>query len=302
MKNIVEIRNDFPISDKRKKLWDIELNLLRWFQNVCEQEEIEYFFIGGSAIGVERHHGFIPWDDDIDIGMLRKDFEHFLSVYKKYRVNNVTVQYGLYEQMFVSFLRIRDELSTGIIKGQCGMDISHGVFIELYPFDFVPKNKLLRTIQWKLSAKCLRVLNHRYIGSRLTLAERCVNLFLKNKSNKQISEIWQSICTFYNGKCKKKVDTVSIPGYSASEVDYFDYEDVKETRFAEFEGMQVRVPVGNHNCLTRTYGDYMQLPPEESRGTHHNSEVFYDVDHPYTYYKGKEERLLQYFAGKTECV
>ena len=79
---IVEKRCGFDVTDNRVLLWQSEMKMLQWLEKVCSKYSITYFLIGGSEIGAVRHKGFIPWDDDIDIGMLRKDFEVLLRVWK----------------------------------------------------------------------------------------------------------------------------------------------------------------------------------------------------------------------------
>ena len=74
-----EVIDGYKVSANRKKLWVTELDLLSFLEEVCIRENINYYLLFGSAIGAVRHKGFIPWDDDIDLGMLREDFEKFLT-------------------------------------------------------------------------------------------------------------------------------------------------------------------------------------------------------------------------------
>ena len=93
--------------------------------------------IGGSAIGAVRHNGFIPWDDDLDIGMLRNNFETFKEVAPKELPDEYYIEYGvLSDNIFSSLLRIRNKNTTGILVDEFRQGSEGGgIFIEIYPFD-----------------------------------------------------------------------------------------------------------------------------------------------------------------------
>lgn len=279
----------------RKKIWDIELKMFDSFKKICEKYHLEYFLIGGSAIGAVRHKGFIPWDDDMDIGMLRKDFE-LLMQHRDEFPENYYIEYGLKStESFHYFCRIRDRKSTGIIKEQFRNPGVHGIFIEIYPFDRVPQNKLVRRIQWELSIAFIETLNHRIYHIQLGKKAFILNAIYRNKSEYYIYQKWNKLCQKYNHNTKKiMVDTVSIPYYSASEVDYFYLEDVINTVNVPYENTEAKIAIGNDRCLKKTYGDYMKLPPENERGTHHDKMIFYDPNKPYTKYIGSK-MLEKYF-------
>lgn len=111
-----------------------ELDLLSLLESLCVRENINYYLLFGSAIGAVRHKGFIPWDDDIDLGMLREDFEKFLNADKSDWPDYVDVQYGLSEHGVDTLLRIRDARTTGITRGDLNKNGNKGAFIEIYVF------------------------------------------------------------------------------------------------------------------------------------------------------------------------
>ena len=88
-----EVRSDFFVDRNRKMLWKVELDILQEIIRICNKYDISYFFHSGSALGAVRHHGFIPWDDDLDIGMLRGDFERFVELSNKEIKSPLFVQY-----------------------------------------------------------------------------------------------------------------------------------------------------------------------------------------------------------------
>ena len=292
--------NEYSVSEKRRTVWNIEIELLKRFIKACEENGLNYFLIGGTAIGAVRHKVFIPWDDDFDIGMLRADFEKFLEVADKYFGGDFVVQYGVQKNCVATFMRIRDINSTAIIRNQKTMNTDHGVFIEIYPFDKVPANRLMRKIQWKISASFIDVLQKRYIDKHLGPIAQIIDCFYANKPTSEVFRAWNNVCTFFNKYHMKKVDTVSIPIYSSSEVDFYDEKDVIQTQMTEFEDFVVRIPIGNDRCLRKTYGDYMKLPPVEQRGMHHSRDIFYDPYHPYSYYMKKCDIVDAFFSGEND--
>ena len=289
-----EIRCDFKVSTNRKLLWKKEIDLLKWLEGVCEKEKLDYFLIAGSEIGVIRHSGFIPWDDDIDIGMLRVNFDKFLKVYKEYLPKEYEVQFGLDEQngVWSSLIRIRDNNSTGIINNQIGKNISHGVFIEIYCFDFVPEKK---NKQKKLARKAsgyLLVLQDK-IGQIPAKGKRAIllKLLYRRLSTKDLVDKIDVLCrSIPKSNC---VSTIMLPKYLAEGTEVFDFVDVEKTISLPFEYITARVPIGYDNCLTREFGDYLTLPPINERGIHHSTKVFYDASKPYTEYK--EESMQELF-------
>lgn len=281
-----EYRDGFFVDEARKKLWSIEIEMLENFKEICERHSLDWFLIGGAAIGAVRHKGFIPWDDDIDIGMRREDFEKFI-VYAQNELRDAFVlQYGLSEEKdeFYYLCRIRDRNSTGIIgeeyKRHKGV---MGIFIEIYPFDVVPENKFLRTLQWKFSMVYIEIICNYVYGTEMGGLKTYLISKIISKDTQKIFRRWIKCCTRYNKREGKLVDTVSVPVYSASEVDLFFREDVISTIMVPFENTMVNVGVGNERCLRKTYGDYMKFPPVEERGMH-QAGIFYDPFNPYDKY------------------
>ena len=286
-----EIRDGFIVDKARKKLWAIELELLENFKQICERYGLDWFLIGGSAIGAVRHKGFIPWDDDIDIGMKREDFEKLMKVDQIEWKDSVAVQYGLTDggKQFHFFCRIRDKNSTGIIKEEVGNGGVQGIFIEIYPFDFVPDSAAQRKYQWKKSMLLIELIRQRVYGAEVGKKAALLSPFAKIFSVQKLYQMWYKTCTKYNDRQRKLMDTVSIPGYSESEVDLYFTKDIEKTVEVPYEDTTARIPVGNDRCLRKTYGDYMKLPPVEQRAQHHDAVVFYDPFVPYTQYENDKK-------------
>lgn len=283
-----ETKSGFYVDGDRKLLWKIEMDMLIEVKRICEKYQIDYFLHSGSALGAVRHQGFIPWDDDLDLGMLRKDFEKFVAVAKDELPNNMFLQYGMNDGGHVcGLLRIRDSNSTGIIKIDKDKDCNNGVYIEVYPFDCVPDNRLKARMQYICSLVLYHGLLANYYGPFSKNQVLC-KLIVKALGVDRAYKIWQGICQRYNNSDTKYVNTVALPDYMREGVYQIKRQWLAETQEVPFEYITAKVPVAVDEMLKLNYGDYWKLPEQSDRGELHRRTVFFDPRHPYTYYKGNK--------------
>ena len=135
-----------------KKLQKTELEILKDFDDLCRENGLSYFGGGGTAIGAVRHHGMIPWDDDIDVGLVRKDYEKFLRIAKqkkysdKYRVINAETMEN-YPLMSTRWCKKGTKFKEDALKN---IDGDLGIFLDIYCFDNIPDNEILMQIHaWR---------------------------------------------------------------------------------------------------------------------------------------------------------
>lgn len=251
---------------------------LRDFIAFCEENNITYFACGGTAIGAVRHGGFIPWDDDLDVYMLRDDYNKFLSL-------RSTLVGGKYEIVDMSntgycksFAKFVD--STTTVWENEEHPFIMGAYIDVFPLDQAlddlvrlknVNSRYERLLDWyvrsflvnkKISVNSLRDFKTSILSMFLPL----IRSFIR----KQLREMEEEIVTF-QGK--------SLFGYGYSpkfEREIFNREWFSDTVEFDFEGLKVKLPVGYHEMLTKQFGDYMQLPPKEEQRTHH-SRYFVDL-------------------------
>ena len=292
-----EIRDGYQVSVTRKKVWLCELEMATWFCNVCEKYGLNYFLIGGSAIGAVRHNGFIPWDDYLDIGMLRSDFDKFRKVSIRELPSNYKIEYGvLKNKVFSSLLRIRNNDTTGIIVDEYEQNaLGGGIFIELYPFDNVPTG-IKRKVQLAKSSMLFLALNNWNRKENFSGIKKLIISGLKMFPIESIWRMYEKNNTKYSGTKTEYVDTVALPSYAKQGIHFYKKTDVQQTVSHSYEFIDLNIPKGNDTCLRQQYGDYMELPPLKKRGTHHDFIVFYDPDRPYREYKDSET-LKKYFNG-----
>lgn len=293
-----ETRCDFVVTEKRKKLWNIELEILSEIERICEKYNLQYFALGGASIGAVRHQGFIPWDDDLDIGMTRSDLDILLKVAPKEFPKYYYVDYGVKnDNSFNGFCRIRDSRTTGILRADMENHSNGGIFVEIYPYDKLSPNKYKRRIQIAISNYLYTALTSKCYKKRvhLSMIKKLILLPTKALSSQKIWILFDKNCRRYNKlESAIVIDTVSLPQYAKQNKYYYKIEDIQRCSKMEFEETKIWVPNNLKEYLTIQYGDYMEFPSVEERGRHHENIVFYDPDKPYTEYYGKQS-LIDFF-------
>lgn len=265
-----------------RELKKIELDTFIRFQQVCQALGLRYYIIGGTLLGAVRHKGFIPWDDDIDVGMPREDYEIFLREGQKHLEEPYFLQTFRTDPGFTAnFAKIRNSNTTFVETSLRGRKMNHGVYIDIFPLDFYPDDprveRKLRRKNWFLSGRIAATF---YCSGKLPLKSRIKHLVCTvlhpsvEKSLQEREDLFRSVTagTRIANHCGAWGNREIVPA-----------QWYREGCELEFEGLKVRAPKDYHNWLTRVYGDYMQLPPPEKRKGHHYCDVI-DLTRPYTEY------------------
>ena len=268
-------------SETLKKLQKIETEILRDFDELCTKHGITYFGCGGTAIGVVRHGGFIPWDDDIDIAMTRKDYEKFLKVAElpeyaeKYKlVNAETVP--SYPLMTSRWCRKGTKFKEESLKH---VPDELGIFLDIFCFDNIPDNQLMMWIHaWRcwFWGKLLilywmdtPVLYDSGLVKTLELtgckiAHKLLRL-IPLKPSFYYSRAKKVSKEFY-GKKTKRVNYMHDPKPCMSIMNKSDIFPVKKMKF---DDLMVSEPKNIEAYLLQRYGEgYMTCPPEDKRHNH----------------------------------
>ena len=259
--------------DELKKLQEIELDILTEIIRVCEENELTYFTVGGTTLGAIRHEGFIPWDDDIDIGMMRDDYETFLRIAPEKLKKGYTMQSFYTEPtMPTYFAKVRKDETLFVEEYAKDINMHQGVYVDIMPYDKIPEDEIDR----KKYRDRIKVWNQLFIAKTIktTSVPHAKNKALKNAFRKVIHVLVSPISKL---QWYKKLDRelrryntsdskmVSSRGLSVFEC-YID--DILPPVQHSFSGITVMIPNNYDKVLRVQYGDYMKLPPEDQRYSH----------------------------------
>lgn len=248
-----------------------EKEILSEFDSVCKKAGLSYYLIAGTLLGAVRHGGFIPWDDDVDVGMPRKDFERLQKACREHLAQGYTLQSPDSEKDYPFFFyKIRKdgtELKEGYLKT---VHMQQGVYIDIFPLDGCPATDfggklLFKWVQLLTSCRMAQVNAEHRCGYKKKLM-RGIHCVLQRTPRAVIPFLWKSTVWVLNGLFHKKLCTVcGRHGYPAEtyRTEWFD-----DRVQLPFEGDAFPAPAGWDAMLTNLYGDYMTLPPEAERERH----------------------------------
>ena len=255
--------------DTNRQVQLIMLRMLLIVDFICKKHDIRYWLIGGTLLGSVRHGGFIPWDDDIDIGMLRTDYDKFVKVFSKEAPSDLFLQNFESEDFYFNQTcptKIRDRYSLFVEKHdrQFTKPFQQGIFLDIFPFDFQKQRLFIRYFLKKRLKRLRKIIVSNRAG-RLWGRSWC-KLFSEEK-------IW----TFHQWLLDKTIDPQS------EIVDYGLDTAIKQLRLpstvffplktTSFEGHIFPCPNDTSRYLRAKYGDYEKLPPEKARVPNHGQKV-----------------------------
>lgn len=255
-----------------KELKSIQLDILKHIDKFCKDNDIKYFLSGGTMLGAVRHKGFIPWDDDIDIMMFRKDYERFIKIYSEKDKSEYHVYSSRLDKSY-PYPYAKIDNSKTVFEEEILGAIKMGVNIDLFPIDTISNNPLLQEKQYKrldfltkiITVKRLPLVKKRgFIKNFILLLSHIIFLF---ESFPCLVKKIEKNALLYNNQYSDFCG-VAVWGYGKREINLKSNWD--EIIYVPFEDIIAPIPKGYDNYLTNVYGDYMQLPPIEKRISHHN--------------------------------
>ncbi len=255
-----------------EQLKQIELDILISLDDYCRKNGLNYFLCGGSCIGAVRHNGFIPWDDDIDIAMPRKDYDIFVKNFShaKYRVLT-----GKNRRYFLPFAKVVST-DTIILERNVETTPDMGVFVDVFPIDGLGTNynKALRHIE-KTRNLFLKTLRGIWKPHSIYKPKNLIKL-----AEKVYFYLFRTLfLTRIDKRCRRyryedsDFCGVAFGFYGKNEIMEKEYFDGYELRV--FEGCHFRIPKRYDDYLKTMYGEYMKLPPLDKQKTHHSFDAYW---------------------------
>ncbi|MGI6657899.1 MAG: LicD family protein [Dethiobacteraceae bacterium] len=259
-----------------REIQQTELEILKYFAKFCEKNSIRYYLSGGTLLGAIRHGGFIPWDDDIDVIMPRPDYNKFLVLCKNaIEKNEFNPNYRLSVNEFDPIARIMDMRTTVKMKAYSNRK-NIGLWIDIFPMDGVPSNPFILRIHYliiRFLRDCLYFLsttpNIKRRNKIVTLLQYIAIPFrplLRIIGEKRIAICINKIASIYDFESSSLCAAIAS-GYGLQEVNKRSEFVVQKK--VDFEGSSFFTTAAYHSYLSKLYGDYLQLPPENERNKHH---------------------------------
>ncbi len=256
------------------------LSVAKRLDEICKKNDIPYFIMGGTALGAVRHGGFIPWDDDIDVFMTPESFDRFRAAVKEEEDGEYFVDLVGLSDNFVEYAKFRKKNTTFIERVYIDKDVKHNVFVDIMLLRKLPDLKLAKKIyrmsqlvsfltisetEWKPKRAFHKICKSL---SRVLPRKRIANYLLKRLDRYEREEGFEHYCYFMSRvKLEQGIFPKSI---------FENSVDIK------FENTTLSAPKDIRKYLSIRYGNYMKLPPVESREGEHA--FFYDTSKDYTSY------------------
>ena len=261
-----------------KKIQRAELYLLVEFDKVCRELGLTYFLDSGTALGAIRHGGFIPWDDDIDVGMPRKDYERFMEIGQSYLPDIVFLQNRRTEKNYIRYAA-KLRLKGTVFPETDGIPYEHnGVFIDIFPFDNIVGNRFWARFNVKTVVEMLHVIRTyrgHDLGVRPSTVRRCISWIIKRMPEGLINSLEKTCLRIAKRNEDKETRFMTCYFWRMSQTKQylFDTSKMLPVKDVFFEGHAVKIMNNPDHYLTLMYGNYMQLPPVEMRVAHRKGDV-----------------------------
>jgi lipopolysaccharide cholinephosphotransferase len=248
---------------------ELQLDILRQVDRFCREKDIPYYLAWGTLLGAVRHGGYIPWDDDIDIMMHRRDYERFCRLFQH---SGLTQRFSLlsfatHQEWNLGFVKISDDRT--ILRESYATTVLRGVNIDIFPIDVFPSSVMmrrlhravLRSLRGVVSLKAIRRRDTRATHKALTV--RFIQTLLRRVTVSRVERVLSCYASANRLCSGKRAGVVSGPSIWEVESDALG-----EPIELEFEGISFLGPNDPSRVLRAMYGDYMTLPPEADRKGH----------------------------------
>lgn len=278
-----EIRDGVLVSSNLKKIWKVEIELLVELLKVCEKYNLKCWVEGGTLLGAVRHKGFIPWDDDIDVVMLRDDYDKLMEIGPSEFHNPFFFQ-SVYSDndYYRGHVQIRNSRTTGVIPYECKRKFNQGIFIDIFPLDGMPENKKDQLVLMESSILMRKKMKRYHYFQLFGKPNIWGNWLEQRKIDKEIDSV--GFKDYYRGyeamfRSNNISDCENLTYMSSCALDWgIDKHIFDETLYVDFENIKVPIPAGYDKYLRLMYGDDYLIPKKTPNW---HGEVIFDTEHSY---------------------
>ena len=284
-----EMRDGYLVKSHKKKLWNVQIGLIKEFDRICKKYDLRWFAIGGTLLGAARHKGFVPWDDDVDIAMLRPDYEKFrkvaeseikspyhLDIWYNYRLERdepseltdnflPLISLNHYKKNpvaapFFPMIKIRDE-RTLFVEFPEEHSFNQSIWLDIFPMDSLPP---FAEKQQELNFEAARVLFMATVhpeiiedflqkDQRLVIKSETLRKFMSLPYKQRGVRLEEFLAGnfFMSERVGDLRDWCIVQGKKS-----YKSEDFRDVTYLPFEKIEIPVPIGYESILTDFYGDW----------------------------------------------
>lgn len=263
-------------SEMTRNLQKVELSILEEVAEICDKNGLKYYLVGGTLLGAVRHHGFIPWDDDIDIAMLRDDYKKLFNIMRDQYSDKYFVQTFETEPNYTRYImKIRLNGTKHVEEGVSDIGINHGIYMDIFPIDYLEGDTIMSHLRGGIFRSLLAYKNIKHRANHYHGYKRILSsigkFFTYLIPEKAVNKLFVIVCERDNGK-----DCTYVTNFASRfkwKKQLYPKNYFGEGVYLDFENRQFRAPNEYKKILERLFGDYMKLPPKEKQTAHHIIEV-----------------------------
>lgn len=260
----------------RDDLRTLQMDILDYIKNICEKYDIKYYLFYGTLLGSIRHGGYIPWDDDIDIALMRKDYDKLLKILKENKNDKYDTISMINDNCFFPYAKVINT-TTILVDNIKTINNIIGVYVDIFPIDNVKNNKFVTYIQnlVLIALKNMSALNKFDYYQRISLKNSIANILIllsKKIGIKKLKILMYKIQTLFNNKYTKYIGI--IPTINIKK-EIFERKWFESSVECKFENRKYPVPKKYNLVLEKLYGQYMKMPPISERRTVHNQIIIW---------------------------